>query len=120
MSNTIKNFIKAGLIIIVLLLVFSLIINVLYYFDIINNNATKYIKMFLSILSFFIGGLYIGKNSMSKGYINGLKLSLIIILLFFIIGLILNNLSFSRIIYYLITITCITFGAMIGISKKES
>ena len=120
MSYTIKNFVKSVLIIIVLLIILSLVINILYYFDIINNNVVKYIKMFLLILTFFIGGLYIGKNSIAKGYINGLKLSLIMVLLFFIIGLIFNNLSFSRIIYYLITITCITFGAMIGISKKES
>ena len=72
--------------------------------------------MFLSIISFFIGGIYIGKNSLSKGYINGLKLSLIIVIILFIMSLIFNNLKISRIIYYILTTICITFGSMIGIN----
>ncbi len=118
MNIIIKNYLKAIGIILILLLSFSLIINSLYYFDIINNDFTKYLKLFLSILSFFIGGIYIGKHSLNKGYINGLKLSIIIIFIFLITGIIFNNLSFLRIIYYLIIAFCITFGSMIGISKK--
>ena len=119
MSLTIKNFIKTSLFIIISLVISSIIINIFYYFDIISNNLVKYLKMFLSIIIFFIGGLFIGKKSISKGYINGLKLSLIMIILFLIFGLIFNNLKLSRIIYYLIVTTCITFGSMIGINKKE-
>ena len=118
MSLMTKNLFKSITIIISLLFIFSIIINILYYFDIISNNISKYIKMLFSILSFFIGGLYIGKNSLNKGYINGLKLSFVIVILFLIIGIAVNNLSYSRIIYYIIITICITFGAMIGISKK--
>ena len=117
MNLIFKYFLKAAAIIIGLLFLFSIIINLLYYFDIINNNISKYIKMLLSIISFFIGGLYIGKKSTSKGYMNGLKLSFVMIILFITIGIILNNISFSRIIYYIIVTICITFGSMIGISK---
>lgn len=119
MSKTLKTFLKSILIIIIGLFISSILINTLYYFDIVSNNIIKYLKMFLSIGIFFISGLYIGKNSTSKGYINGLKLSLIIVIIFIIFGLIFNNIIVSRIIYYLIMSTCITFGAMIGISKKE-
>ena len=120
MNQTIKYFLKSILIIIISLFISSLLINILYYFDIINNNTVKYFKMFLSIFSFFISGLYIGKKSISKGYINGLKLSLIMVIMFIILSLIFNNIKVSRIIYYLIMTTCITFGAMIGISKNEN
>ena len=120
MSNILKAFIKSILIIIIGLFISSIIINILYYFDIVNNNIVKYLKMFLSIIIFFISGLYIGRNSTSKGYINGLKLSLITTGLFLILGLIFNNITVSRIVFYLIMSTCITFGAMIGISKVEN
>ena len=120
MNKYIIYFIKALGLIFGLLLLFSLIINILYYFDIINNNLIKYLKMTLSIISFFIGGLYIGKRSINKGYINVLKLSGIIVIIFLLFSIIFNNLSLTRIIYYIITIISITFGSMIGINKKES
>ena len=118
MNKNIVNLFKGTLLIIILLFLFSIIINVLYYFDIINNNLIKYIKMFLSITTFFIGGLYIGKKSDYKGYQNGLKLSIIIVILMLLLTIIFNNFKVSRIIYLLITIICITFGSMIGINKK--
>ena len=76
--------------------------------------------MLLSILSFFIGGIYIGKKTNNKGYIAGLKLSLIMIILFLILSLIFNNLKVTRIIYFIITTICITFGSMIGINKTKN
>ena len=120
MSLTIKNFIKSIIIVLMSLLISAIIINILYYYDIINNNITKYIKMILSISIFFVSGVYIGKNSPSKGYINGLKLSLIMTIIFIIFGIIFGNISVSRIIFYLIMTISITFGAMIGISKNAN
>lgn len=120
MNKNINNLLRTSILILGLLLISSLIINTLYYFDIINNNLIKYLKMFISIIIFFIGGLYIGKKSDNKGYINGLKLSIIIVLVMFLLSIILSNFKISRIVYFLITTTCITFGSMIGINKKES
>ena len=75
--------------------------------------------MVLSIISFFVGGLYIGMKSDNKGYLNGLKLSIIIIFITLLLSIIFNNLKITRIIYFFIVAICITFGSMIGISKKE-
>ena len=119
MSNIFKTFIKSILLIIISLFISSLIINTLYFFDLASTNIIKYLKMFLSLTIFFISGFYIGKKSISKGYINGLKLSGIIVLLFIIVGLLFNNMKIIRIVYYIIITICITFGSMIGISKKE-
>ena len=120
MSDLIKSFIKATIIILSLLFMFSIILNILYYYDVISNSLLKYIKIILSIISFFIGGLFIGRKSINKGYLNGLKLSLIMIIIFILLGIVFNNIKFIRIIYYIIMSICITFGSMIGISKKES
>ena len=119
MNKNIINLLKGTILIIGLLFISSIIINIFYYYDIISNNIIKYIKMFLTIISFFSGGVYIGKNSNSKGYINGLKLSLIIVIITLILSIIFNNLKVGRIVYFIITTICITFGSMIGISKKE-
>lgn len=115
-----KKTLNAVIIIFILLFIATLLINILYYFDIISSNVVKYLKMLSIILSFLFGGIYMGKNSPNKGYIYGLRLSLIVIFTFLISGIIFNNLCFSRIIYYLITTFCITFGSMIGINKKTN
>ena len=116
-ANTKKYLISITLIF-SLLLIFSLILNILYYFDTISLSTIKYLKMFVSIIAFLLGGINIGKNSLNKGYIHGLKLSMIIVVLFLIFSLLFNNYKITLIIYYLITTFTITFGAMIGINKK--
>ena len=120
MSKNIINLFKSTLLIIVLLFISSIIINIFYYYDIVSNNLIKYLKMFLSITSLFIGGIYIGKHTLNKGYINGLKLSLIIVIITLLLSIIFSNLKVSRIIYFIIITICITFGSMIGISKKNN
>lgn len=109
---------KALIIIFSILLLSTILLNTLYYFDVLGNNAIKYFKLIFSMIAFLIGGLYMGMNSPNKGYIYGLRLSLIVIIIFLIFGVIFNNLEVKRIIYYLIITFCITFGSMIGINKK--
>ncbi len=106
-------------IIFLLLIIFSLIINVLYYFDVISNNSIKFFKMVSSLLSFFIGGFMMGRNAPNKGYLYGIRLSLLVILVMFILEIILNNFTLSRIIYYLIILCIITFASMLGIQKRN-
>lgn len=120
MNKNIINLLKSVLLVIILLFISSIIINLLYYYDIINNNLIKYLKMFLAITSYFISGVYIGKKSINKGYINGLKLSLIVVIISLLLAIIFNNIKVTMIVYYLITTICITFGSMIGINKNNS
>ena len=115
-----KETTKSLLVTFILIIISSLIISILYYYDIISLNVLKYFKMFFIILSLFIGGVIMGKNSPNKGYLYGLRLTLIIILLFLLFGIIFNNLSARKIIFYLISAFSITFGSMLGINKKSS
>lgn len=109
----------ALLIIFLLIIIFSFFINTLYYFDILSNNIVRYLKMIYLISSFFIGGIYMGLNSPNKGYLYGLRLSLIYIIISIILSIIFNKITLSKIIYYIILTSCITFGSMIGINKKH-
>ena len=115
-----KETFKSLILIFSIIVLSTLLINLLYYFDIISNNLVKYCKMIFLVIAFFVGGVYMGKNSPNKGYLYGLRLSLIIILVFVVFGIVFNNLSFARIIYYIITIVCITFGSMVGINRKSN
>ena len=115
-----KETLKSLLIIFILIIISSLIINVLYYNDIISNTLLKFIKIIFIVLSMFIGGIIMGKNSPNKGYLYGFRLSILVIILFLLFGIIFDNIKGSRIIFYLITIFTITFGSMLGINKKNS
>ena len=119
MNLTWKKTFKALIFIFIALLISTIIINILYYFNVINNNVIRYFKLLLSLFSFFIGGIYIGKNSPNKGYLYGLRLSLLTIIMLMIFSIIFNNFKIIRIIYYLIVTFVITFGSMIGINKKN-
>ena len=104
-----------------LLLIFSFFINVLNYFDILNNGTYKVLLTLSSILSIAIGSYILGTKTDNKGYLNGFLFGLITIALFLIFSILIkNNLSTSSIIYYLIiTITSLISGA-IGINKKTT
>lgn len=116
----IKLYLKSLLWFIILLILLLLFINTLYYFDIINNNIIKYLKILIMLIPSFISGFIRGYNSINKGYINGLKLSGIITAILFIFSLICQEFNLKDIIYYVIIILTITFGSMVGISKKSS
>lgn len=115
-----KLYLKSLLWFVIPLFIFLLIINTLYYFDIVNNNLIKYLKIIIILISSFLGGLIRGYNSQNKGYINGLKLSFIIVIIFLIISLLLKSFNLTDIIYYIIIILTITFGSMVGINRKTN
>ena len=103
-----------------ILLILLLITTLLSYINIINNKTLSIILLIIPILSTFISNLYIGKNSIKKGYIEGIKNGVI-----FIFILLLLNISLYRvftlklIIYYLIFIISAILGSMIGINIKR-
>ena len=101
------------------LLISLLVITTLYYFNLINENMYKVFKIIILIINIFISGIIIGKKAKNKGYLEGIKLSLLIIPLFIITTILTKEpLKLSVIIYYLIIIFTSTLGSMIGISRK--
>lgn len=107
--------------IIATLLILTFITTILSYFNIINDKITSIIKIIIPISSLFIGGFYIGKNSLKKGFIEGLKLSLIFSILLIIFNYLAFDYSFKLkyILFYLILCVSSVFGSMIGINKKK-
>lgn len=118
--NYIKNFIKPLLFILGIIIIGLLVITPLNYFDIINGNITNILKIIIPMISIFIGGFMIGKISNKKGWLEGLKLGIVTILIFILISYIGFNESFKlkSLIYYIILAMSSVFGSIIGINKK--
>ena len=114
------KYIKSILIIIIFLLIINILLTILSYFNLLNNN----IKIISYFIPFIVSGLYIGKNSKTKVYFEGLKTSLIFILISLLLIILLPNASFSikTLINYLLVTIVIIISSIIGkkfIKKKK-
>lgn len=96
-----------------------LLVTCLYYFNIISSNTYKFLKIIIILANIFISSFILGRKAINKGYLEGIKLAVIIIPIFIILTIITKEtLKLKVILYYLIILITSTFGGMIGISKK--
>ena len=118
--NNIKNYLIAIGYFLLVVVIFAIVLTIFNYYDIVTNKLFKVIKVLIPSFALFIGGYKVGNSANKKGYIEGIKLSLIVIVLLFMFSYLGFNASFniSLILYYIILIISSMLGAMIGINKK--
>lgn len=117
-----KNSLKPLLYIVSGILILTFIVTLLNYFNIINYQTITVIKIIIPIISLFIGGFLIGKRSHNKGWLAGLKLALIFVIIlclfnYFGLG---HKVKIANLIYYLILTISTMFGSMIGINTQKN
>ena len=104
----------------ILILSMLIITTILYYFNITSNNINNVLNIIVFILIFILTGMYIGKRSSKRFYLEGIKIAGINILLFLILTLIFRlGFSFKNILYYLIIILLTSFGSILGSLLKK-
>ena len=116
-----KNIIFSLGITIAILFIFTFILTILSYFNITNDSITTVFKMIIPIISVLTSSIYLGINSSKKGWLEGLKLGLIITILLFLFNILgLNkNIKINQLLFYGILIFSSIVGSMIGISRKK-
>ena len=116
------KYLKSILYIFISIILFSIIIGTFSYFNILSNNLVNVFEIIAIIISMFIGGIYLGKNSNKKGFLEGIKIGLITVVLLFLFNFLGfgNSISLSSIIYYIIILGVAILGSIIGINKKSS
>lgn len=106
--------------------VFSIIISLLllttlYYFNIISSNIYQVLKIIIIITNIFISGFLLGKQTPNKGYLEGIKLTLICIPFCLLVSLFTNqSIHLKVLLYYLIIAITAILGSMIGINKRKN
>lgn len=87
----------------------------------VNSTITNLLIFIFNIILFFILGLKNGKKASNKGYLAGLKVGGLFLLVLIIISLFTskNIFSLSTFIYYLVLILASTLGGSLGINKKS-
>lgn len=114
-----KKYLKSISYTISIILITIFILTILNYLNIINYKILSILGTITIIISTFIGGTIIGKNTEKKGWIAGISLSLILTTILIIFNLvIIKKLDLTNLIYYSIIIISTTLGSMIGINKK--
>lgn len=100
----------------------TLFVTFLNYVNIIGSKTLSIVQIMIPLFSLFLGGFVIGKQSSKKGWLEGLKLGgifLLILILFQYLGLQIHF-SIKSIIFYLLLLVSSIFGSMLGINKKET
>ena len=117
-----KKSLKSLLYIFSIIIVSTFLVTTLNYFNIIGPKLLTIFKILIILSSMFTGGIIIGKNSKQKGWLEGIKLGLIVTVILVLFKYLVLNKKFliTNIIYYIILIISCTLGSMIGINKKKN
>lgn len=116
----IKKYLKSYIYTFSIMLSGLIIITLLNYFSILNSSISDIFKLIIIVSSIFMGSFMVGKCSIKKGYLEGLKYGFIILLFIFLLNLILiRDFSYSLVIYYVIIVVVSILGSMFGINLKK-
>lgn len=115
-----KKILKAFLFTALIILILTFIFTFLNYFNIINSKIMIISKIIIPLFSLVLGGYLMGKGTEKNGWLEGLKLGLIITALTFIGNLIFSpKLILKDLIFYTLLLISSMFGGMIGINRKK-
>ncbi len=115
-----KKLLKAFLFTIISLFLLTFIVTALNYFNIVSGKIMAISKIIIPLFSLALGGYVMGKGSAKNGWLEGLKLGLIIVFLIFIGNLIFTpKLILKDFIFYLLLLISSMLGAMFGINRKK-
>lgn len=116
--KNIKKIIKISLYIIILFFILTLIFTILENYNIINYKTKNIMKMIIPMICLTFGGYKIGKKSDKNGWLEGIKLSVFILIIMTITTLFLKAFKVEYLIYLIILTISGIFGSIIGINKK--
>lgn len=100
--------------------ILTLLLTTFNYFNLINYQTLAIGKIIIPILTLGFGGLLMGKKATKNGWFEGLKISLIIVLLLIIITVMLGDFSPKKLTFFLILIISAIFGSILGINTKNT
>ncbi len=117
--NYLKNVGISFIYIICFLLGLTFISTLFNYINLFGKTFINVLKVIIPVISLFVGGFVIGKRTGKKGWLEGIKLSLIFLAFLTIFNYLALDFSMSpkTLIYYIILVIATTFGSMIGVNK---
>ena len=109
-----KKIIKALIITIGSILILTFLFTFFNYFDIISG-----IKIIIPLFSLALGGFTLGYGAIKNGWLEGIKIGLIITFIIFIFNIIFTNITLKDLLFYASLIMSAVMGSMLGINVKK-
>lgn len=117
--KNLKKFSLSILSIIITIIFVSLFLTILYYFDYISTDTYKFFKIGALVITLIVNSIILGRNSIKNGYLDGIKLGILLILFCTFVTIVQKKISIHLIIYNVIILISTTLGSMIGINTKK-
>lgn len=114
-----KRFLICLLVSIGLIFGLTFMMTLFNYFDLISSKVMNVFKLIIPLVSLMVGGFLLGKRAVKNGWLEGFKLSLVIIILILISNLVMDGFDFRDIIFYCLLLISSVLGSILGINKKE-
>lgn len=102
-----------------LLLISTFFLTIIDYFSLFNMKIIKGLKLLIPILSLALVSYNLGKSAQKKGYIEGIKIGTMIIIIFTILILLLDKYQLKTLLFNVILLLTSMLSSMIGINKKK-
>ena len=118
--NKYKKFLITSAWFLLSLIIYLLIITTLAHFNLISYKVVSIISFIYIILLFMTNGFIIGKKREKRGYLSGLLIGVINVILILFLALIFRSFpEVKSLIYFLILLLSSTLGGMFGINFKK-
>lgn len=114
------NYLKSLLVMFFIIFTLSLIATMLHYYNILGIKGLGYFKIIVPIISIIFGGFVLGRRSKTRGFLEGLKLGGLYLVIMTILSLLVfkNTFNIRILLYDLILLLSGMLGSMIGINFK--
>ena len=102
-----------------IIIISTIIVTILNYFNILNGIILQVIELLIPIIAILVGSYTLGKASNNKGYIEGLKYGTLWIVILIVINLVTKSVTWITILYLVIILSVSIFSSILGINKKK-
>lgn len=103
-----------------ILILGTFFISLFSFLNIFRGNFLTISKFVITFLAFFIGAFRQGKESSSKGFLEGLKIGAILVFILFIFNYgFYQMFKLKNLIYYILLLFISMSGGIVGISRKK-
>ena len=113
------NYLKSSLYTIGILVISTIIITVLNYFNIVNGTLLNILYFIIPLISVSVGSFILGKSTNVKGITSGLIYGVIWVIIFLIINVFIKGLNITSIIYFIVMILLSVIMGILGKNRKK-
>lgn len=114
------NYLKSSLYTIGVMIICTIIITLLNYFNIINGTLLNIIHYIIPIISVMVGSFMLGRSSSKKGYVEGLKYAGIWSIIFLVINIFTKGLNWTSIIFFILLVFLSMLSSILGINRRKN